>query len=272
MSLNGKTVFITGSTRGIGRAIALRCARDGANIIVTGKSKDPHPKLAGTLDSVAAEVVACGGQALTVQLDVRRDDEVNAAMELAADKFGGIDILVNNASAISLTSTLDTTMKKFDLMMSVNARAAFSCSRAALPYLLKSDHPHILNMSPPLSLDSKWFKDFMAYTYAKFGMSMCTLGMAAEFKDRGVAINSLWPKTTIDTDAVRVHFPEHIVRSSRTTAIVADAAYEILTMQSFSSGNFYIDEDVLRNAGISDFASYSVDPSIEPYMDLYIDV
>lgn len=272
MSLAGKVVFITGSTRGIGRAIALRCARDGARIVVTGKTRDPHPKLPGTLDSVAKEVEAAGGEALPIQLNVRDDQSIASAIQHTIDTWGGIDVLINNASAISLTPTLGTPMKRFDLMMSVNARATFACSQAALPHLLKSPNPHILNMSPPLSLDPKWFKDFMAYTYSKFGMSMCTLGMAEEFKDKGVAVNSLWPRTTIDTAAVRVNFPPQILQASRTVDIVADAAYAILQQNSQeATGQFYIDEEVLRSQGVTDFSSYSVDASVEPYTDIYVE-
>lgn len=271
-SLKDKTIFITGSTRGIGRAMALRFAADGANIIVTGKTATPHPKLEGTLDSVAQEVVEAGGQALPVQLDVRDDAAVADAIEKAAAHFGGLDVLVNNASAISLTNTLETKMKRFDLMMGVNARATFACSQAAIPHLVKASNPHILNIAPPLNMEAKWFKDFVAYTYSKFGMSVCTLGMSAEFKGVGVGINSLWPRTTIDTAAVRVHFPPDIIKASRTPDIVADAAYTILTKDSrATTGNFFIDEAVLREAGVTDFAKYSVDPTVEPFADLYIE-
>ncbi len=271
-SLSNKTIFITGSTRGIGREIALKCAADGANIIITGKTSKPHPSLEGTLDSVAQEVIDAGGQALPLQLDVRDEKAIQQTIEQAAKHFGGLDILVNNASAISLSNTLNTPMKRFDLMMGVNARATFACSQAAIPFLKQADNPHILNLAPPLKMESKWFKDFVAYTYSKFGMSVCTLGMSAELKEDGIAVNSLWPKTTIDTAAVRVHFPPEIIQASRTPAIVADAAYSILTSSSQEvTGNFFIDEDVLRESGITDFTHYSVNPSVEPFCDLYVE-
>ncbi len=271
-TLHNKTIFITGSTRGIGREIALKCAADGANIIITGKTSQPHPSLEGTLDSVAQEVIDAGGQALPIQLDVRDETAINSAIEQAVKHFGGLDALVNNASAISLTNTLNTPMKRFDLMMGVNARGTFACSQAAIPHLKLAENPHILNLAPPLQMESKWFKDFAAYTYSKFGMSVCTLGMSAEFKEDGIAVNSLWPKTTIDTAAVRVHFPPEIIQASRTPAIVADAAYTILTSPSREvSGNFFIDEDVLRKAGVEDFTHYSVNPSVEPFCDLYVE-
>ncbi|MBV52701.1 MAG: short chain dehydrogenase [Coxiellaceae bacterium] len=271
-SLSNKTIFITGSTRGIGREIALKCAVDGANVVITGKTSKPHPSLPGTLDSVAQEVIDAGGQALPLQLDVRDDKAIQQAIEEAAKHFGGLDILVNNASAISLTNTLNTPMRRFDLMMGVNARATFACSQAAIPFLKQADNPHILNLAPPLKMESKWFKDFVAYTYSKFGMSVCTLGMSAELKGDGIAVNSLWPKTTIDTAAVRVHFPPEILRASRHPAIVADAAYAILTSNSRdNTGHFYIDEEVLRNTGVTDFTHYSVDASVEPFCDLYVE-
>src|SRR5688572_16051912 len=254
MPLKDKTIFITGASRGIGRAIALRCARDGANVAVAAKTVDPHPKLPGTIHSVAAEVEAAGGRALALQLDVREDAAIKAAVARCVETFGGIDILVNNASAIMLTDTLHTPMKRFDLMFGVNVRATFACSQACLPHLLKAANPHILNLSPPLSMDAKWFKQHTAYTMSKYGMSMCTLGMAAEFAGVGVAVNSLWPRTTIATAAIEINFPQEILRASRKPAIMADAAYAIFNRDSRRhTGNFYIDEAVLREEGATDF-------------------
>lgn len=270
--LRGKTIFITGASRGIGREIALRCARDGANIIITGKTFEPHAKLSGTVLSVAGEVEASGGRALPLKLDVRDEAAVARAIEDAARTFGGIDILINNASAISLTGTLDTTPKKFDLMLAVNARATFAASQACIPYLKKAANPHILNLSPPINLDPKWFKDHVAYTLSKYGMSFCTMGMAAEFAQDGIAVNSLWPKTTIATSAIEMHFPAEIMRGSRIPAIVADAAYSILSRDARScTGNFFIDEDVLREEGVEDFEVYALTPGAKLYGDLFLD-
>lgn len=270
--LKGKTIFITGATRGIGREIALRCARDGANIVVTGKTNAPHPRLSGTVHSVAAEIEAAGGRALALQLDVRDADTVATAAKRAADSFGGIDALVNNASAISLTGTLETPVKRFDLMFSVNVRGTFVCSQACIPYLSKSANPHILNLSPPLNMQARWFRDHVAYTMAKYGMSLCTLGMAAEFGPRGIAVNSLWPRTTIATAAIEVNFPDAILRASRKPAIMADAAYVILNRNSRSAtGNFYIDEAVLREEGVTDFDQYAVTPGSGLYTDLFLE-
>ena len=272
MSLNGKTIFITGASRGIGREIALRCARDGANVIVTAKTVEPHAKLAGTIHSVAAEVEAAGGHALAVQLDVREESSVAAAVEIAVARFGGIDILVNNASAISLTGTLQTPMKRFDLMFGVNVRGTFAASQACIPQLVKAPNPHILNLSPPLNLDAKWFKNHTAYTMSKYGMSMCTLGMAAELAERGIAVNSLWPRTTIATAAIEVNFPAEILQASRKPAIMADAAYAIFKRPSrLHTGNFYIDEAVLLEEGIADFTHYAVTPGTRLYPDLFLD-
>ncbi|MBX3652260.1 MAG: NAD(P)-dependent oxidoreductase [Burkholderiales bacterium] len=270
--LQGKTVFITGASRGIGRAIALRCARDGANIVVTAKTVVPHPKLPGTIHEVALEVEQAGGRALAIALDVRDDAAVTAAVAQAAAFFGGIDILVNNASAIQLSGTLETPARRFDLMFGVNVRGTFLCSQACLPQLLKSENPHILNLAPPLNMHSKWFRDHAAYTMAKYGMSMCTLGMAAEFRDRGVAVNSLWPRTTIATAAIAVNFPPEILRASRKPDIMADAAHAIFRRDSRSaSGHFYIDEAVLREEGVTDFDAYAVTPGVEPCTDLFLD-
>ena len=270
--LKGKTIFITGATRGIGREIALRCARDGANIVVTGKTAEPHSRLPGTIHSVAGEVEAAGGAALAMQLDVRDADAVAAAVKKAADTFGGLDCLVNNASAISLAGTLATPAKRFDLMFAVNVRGTFLCSQACIPYLKKASNPHILNLAPPLQMSPRWFRDHVAYTMAKYGMSMCTIGMAEEFREHGIAVNSLWPRTTIATAAIQVHFPEAILKASRKAAVVAHAAYVILNRDSRSAtGNFYIDETVLREQGVTDFDHYAVTPGAPLYPDLFLD-
>lgn len=271
-SLANKTVFITGATRGIGRAIALRFAQEGANVVITGKSTQPNPKTPGTIYSTAQEVEQAGGHALALQLDVRDDAAIAVAVAAAVDRFGGIDILVNNASAISRTGTLATPAKRYDLMHQINVRGTFFCSQACLPHLFKSANPHILTLSPPLNLDQKWFSGHVAYTMAKYGMSMCTLGMAAEFKVQAVAVNSLWPRTTIATAAVEVFFPQALA-GSRKPAIMADAAYAIVMRDSRSvTGNFFIDEDVLREEGITDFEPYAVTPGAALYPDLFVDL
>ena len=271
-TLKAKTLLITGASRGIGREIALRAARDGANVVVAAKTADPHPKLAGTIHSVAAEIEAAGGKALPIQLDVRDDAAIVHAFALTAKTFGGLDILVNNASAISLTPTLATPAKRFDLMLGVNARATFLCSQAAIGLLKKSSNPHILTLSPPLNMDAKWFARHVAYTMSKYGMSMCTLGMSEEFKGDGIAVNSLWPRTTIATAAVEVHFPDAILKASRHAAIMADAAHVILTSEARSNtGNFYIDEEVLKHAGEKDFSRYAVTPGVPLFQDLFVE-
>jgi citronellol/citronellal dehydrogenase len=271
-TLAGQTLFITGASRGIGREIALRAARDGANVAIASKTADPHPKLEGTIHTVAAEIEKAGGKALPIQLDVRDDAAVMAAVAETAKKFGGLDILVNNASAISLTPTLATPAKRFDLMMSVNARATFLCSQAAIPFLRKSRNAHILTLSPPLNMQAKWFAGHVAYTMSKYGMSMCTLGMAEELRGDGIAVNSLWPRTTIATAAVEVHFPEAILKASRTAAIMADAAHVILASDARThTGQFYIDEDVLKEAGVEDFERYAVTPGVPLFKDLFLD-
>jgi len=275
--LRGKTIFITGSSRGIGREIALRCARDGANLVITGKTSDPHPKLPGTIHSVAAEVEQAGGKALAIQLDVRDEQAIHAAVEQTVQHFGGIDVLVNNASAINLTPTLDTPARRLDLMWDVNMRATFLASQACIPHLKKSANPHILTLSPPLNMDAKWFAPHLAYTISKFGMSLCTLGMAREFAardgaDKGIAVNCLWPRTTIATAAIEFNFPEAVLRASRKPAIMADAAHEILTRDSSAcSGNFFIDEEVLRQAGVEDFAPYAMAAGTPLFGDLFLD-
>ena len=270
--LAGKTLFITGASRGIGKAIAVRAARDGANIVIAAKTEQPHPRLPGTLASAAEAVTAAGGRALAVKTDIRDDKQIAAAVRMAVEQFGGIDILVNNASAISLTGTLETPMKRFDLMHQVNARGTFACSQACLPFLLQAENPHILMLSPPLAMDAGWFRQHTAYTMAKYGMSMCVLGMSAEFREAGVAVNALWPRTVILTAAVamlgdRVK-PEHCRRPE----IVADAAHIILTRDSRQcSGNFFIDEAVLADAGVTDLDRYAVDPAGRLMEDLFLE-
>jgi citronellol/citronellal dehydrogenase len=270
-SLRDRTILITGASRGIGRAIALRCARDGANVVLAAKTVEPHPKLSGTIHSVAAEVVAAGGQALAVPLDVRDEEAIEAAVRQAVERFGGIDVLVNNASAISLTATLDTPARRFDLMHQINVRGTYLSSRACIPHLRRSANPHVLNLSPPLNLKPRWFKDHLAYTMSKYGMSMCTLGMAAEFAQDGVAVNSLWPRTTIATAAVETFFPQALA-TSRTPEIMADAAHVILTSPSRAcTGRFFVDEEVLREAGVSDFTRYAVTPGAPLAADIFLD-
>jgi citronellol/citronellal dehydrogenase len=258
-ALAGKTLFITGATRGIGHAIALRAAADGANVVVAGKTTEPHPKLPGTIFTAAMAVEEAGGQSLAMALDVRVEAQVIEAMEAAATCFGGIDILVNNASAISLTGTLDTPMKRYDLMHEVNVRGTFLCSQNALPHLLKSSNPHILNIAPPLhsTISPRWFAPHLAYTMAKYGMSLCVLGMAEEFRGQGVAVNALWPRTAIDTEAIRLISGQQARRRTRSPQIMADAAHWILTQPSRKvTGRFFLDDEVLRNAGVSDFSKY----------------
>lgn len=272
-SLAGKTIFISGGSRGIGKAIALRCAKDGANIILAAKTAEPHPKLPGTIYTAAKEIEEAGGNCLPCMVDIRYEDQVAKAMEEGSKKFGGIDILVNNASAISLTGTLDTPMKKYDLMNQINARGTYLCSRVALPYLLKSKNPHILNLSPPLSLNPKWFKNNVAYTIAKYGMSLCVLGMAQEFRDEGIAVNALWPRTAIATDAIDLIGSAELRKQSRTVDIMSDAAYIILTKESKSfTGNFVIDEYLLRKEqGLTNFDKYSVVPGNKLMLDFFLD-
>ena len=269
-TLSGKTLFITGASRGIGRAIALRAARDGANVAIASKSSVPNPKLPGTIHSVAAEVEAAGGQALALKCDIRDEDQVGAAVAATVDAFGGLDILVNNASAIWLQGILDTPMKRFDLMQQVNARGSFVCAQACLPWLLQAPNPHILTLAPPPSLDPKWWGPHTGYTLAKMGMSFVTLGLAAEFAGRGIAINALWPRTIIATDALNL-IPGVDVAGCRTPAIVADAAHAVLTTpSSVRTGAFLIDEDVLRETGVSDFDGYAVEPGRPLLPDLFL--
>ena len=259
MSLAGKTLFITGGSRGIGLAIAVRAARDGANVTIAAKTDKPHPKLPGTIHTAAEEIEAAGGRALAVVCDIRDEKQVEAAVAETVKAFGGIDICINNASAIQLAGTLETEMKRFDLMHQVNARGTFLVSRTCIPHLKKAGNPHILNLSPPLDMQAKWFKNHVAYTMAKFGMSMCTLGMSAEFAEDGIAVNSLWPLTAIDTSAVRnLLGGEAVAGLSRSADIVADAAHAIVTRPAREcTGNFFIDELVLREAGVTDFSKYA---------------
>lgn len=269
-SLKGKTLFITGASRGIGKAIGLRAAADGANIVVAAKTVEPHPRLPGTIFTAAEEMIAAGGAALPVAVDVRDEAAVERAVERAVDEFGGIDVLVNNASAISLTGTLDTPMKRYDLMQQVNGRGTFLCTQKCLPFLKQSANPHVLMMAPPLGLDPAWFSPHVAYTIAKFNMSLCVLGMAAEFESAGIAVNALWPRTTIDTDAIGMLGGDEARRRSRLPSIVADAAWCILTRESRGcSGHFFIDDDVLQSEGVTDFSRYR-HPGVEDE-DLMLD-
>eukprot|EP01097_Dermamoeba_algensis_P008644 TRINITY_DN5841_c0_g1_i1.p1 TRINITY_DN5841_c0_g1~~TRINITY_DN5841_c0_g1_i1.p1 ORF type:complete len:451 (+),score=131.62 TRINITY_DN5841_c0_g1_i1:36-1355(+) len=271
-SLKGRTLFISGASRGIGKAIALRAAKDGANIIIAAKTATQHSKLAGTIYTAAHEIEKAGGKCLPCIVDVREEEQVRKAVEDGVKAFGGIDICVNNASAISLTGTLETDMKKFDLMMNINTRGTFVTSKACLPYLVKSSNPHILNLSPPLNLNPRWFKDHTAYSIAKYGMSLCVLGMAAEFKDKGVAVNALWPKTAIYTAAMDMLAGAEVKKSCRTEDIVSDAAHVILSQPSRSfTGRFTVDEDVLRSVGVKDFDVYSCVPGSELMPDFFLD-
>ena len=274
MSLAGKTLFISGASRGIGLAIATRCAADGANVAIAAKTADPNPKLPGTIFTAAREIEEAGGRCLPLQVDIREEVQVADAARQCAEKFGGIDIVINNASAINLTPTDATPIKRFDLMMGVNARGTYLVTQACLPYLKRSAqagrNPHVLTLSPPLNMDAKWFAPHVAYTMAKYGMSMCVLGHAEEFKPLGIAVNALWPRTVIQTAALAMIpgvKPEHC----RTPDIMADAAYAILTMPTSVTGNFFIDDEVLAKVGITDLAKYSVVPGSTQLMpDLFL--
>ncbi len=273
IELRGKTLFITGASRGIGKAIALAAAREGANVVVVAKTTEPHPRLPGTIFTAAEEIEAAGGKALACAADIRYEDQVAAAIEKAVDRFGGIDVLVNNASAISLTGTLDTEMKRYDLMHSINTRGTFLCSKLAIPFLENGSNPHILNLSPPLNMEARWFKNHVAYTMAKFGMSMCVLGMSEELRERGIAVNALWPRTGIATAAVRnLLGGDEMIQRCRRPEIMGDAASAIMKRpSSLFTGNFWIDDEVLREEGITDLDRYSVTPGTTDFMpDFFI--
>ena len=270
--LKGKTLFITGASRGIGLAIALRAARDGANVAVAAKTDRPHPKLPGTIHTAAEDIEAAGGKALPLKVDIRDEEAVAAAMEQTAERFGGIDILVNNASAIYLAPTPEVPMKRFDLMFGVNVRGTFVSSQKALPYLQQSENPHILNLSPPLNMDEKWFAPHVAYTMAKYGMSMCVLGMAEEFRTKGIGVNALWPRTVIATAALAMLGDAVNPENCRKPEIMADAAHWILSQPSRQfTGNFFIDDEVLEKAGVTDLDHYAVNPGEMLLPDLFLD-
>jgi len=271
-SLAGKTVFITGASRGIGLAIGLRAARDGANVVIAAKTTEPHPKLPGTIFTAAAEIEAAGGKALPIATDIRNDADIEAAVAAAVKTFGGIDILVNNASAISLTRTPNTPMKRFDLMNGINMRGTYACTAACMPYLKQAANPHVLMLSPPLNLKPSFFGPHVAYSLSKFGMSLCVLGFADELREDGVGVNALWPRTTIATAAVRnLLGGDSSIAGSRTPDIVADAAWHILTRSSRGcSGNFFMDDEVLASEGITDLAKYAVDPTAPLLPDLFL--
>jgi citronellol/citronellal dehydrogenase len=272
MSLRGKTLFITGASRGIGLAIGVRAARDGANVAIVAKTAEPNPKLPGTIFTAAKEIEEAGGKALPMACDIRFEDQVAAAVAKTVETFGGIDIVVNNASAISLTSTEMTEMKRYDLMHSINTRGTFVCSKLCVPHLKKAANPHVLNLSPPLNMETRWFAPHVAYTMAKFGMSMCVLGMAGEFKSAGIAFNALWPRTAIATAAVKnLLGGDAAVRGSRKPEIMADAAYVIFNRPAREcTGNFFVDDDVLASAGKTDLSEYAVDPSAQLIPDFFV--
>ena len=271
-SLKDKVIFISGASRGIGLAMAKRAARDGAKVAIAAKTAEPHPKLPGTIYTAAKEIEAAGGQALPVLCDIRFEDQVSAAVQQTVEKFGGIDICINNASAISLTGTLETPMKKYDLMNGINARGTYLVSQAGLPHLLKAKNPHILNNSPPLNMAPKWFSGHVAYTMAKYGMSMCVLGMAEEFRAQGVAVNAIWPRTTIATAAMQMVGGTEAMEASRSPDIMADAAWWILTEDSKRfTGNFCIDEEVLKKNGVTDLDRYAMVKGAPLLPDYFLD-
>ena len=272
MSFKNKTVLITGASRGIGKAIGLRLAGEGANIVIASKSVEENPKLGGTIFTAAAEMEAAGGQALAIQCDIRFEDQVQHVVDKAVEKFGGIDILINNASAINLTPTEKTEPKRFDLMYDINVRGTFMMCRACIPYLKKGTNAHILNLSPPINMDLKWFENHLAYTISKYDMSMIALGLSAELKKYNIAANTLWPRTTIATAAVNnLLGGEMLMKMSRTVDIIADAAFYILSKSSVTcTGNTFIDEDVLAKEGITDLSKYSVVPGAQLYKDLFV--
>lgn len=272
MPFNNRTILITGASRGIGKAMAIRLAKEGANIVIAAKSVDEDPRLGGTIYSAAAEVEAAGGKALAVQVDIRNEEQIQNMVQLAVEKFGGIDVVINNASAIQLTGTEQTESKRFDLMQSINVRGTFLVVKHCLPYLRKGKNPHIITLSPPVNLDPKWMGGHIAYTITKFNMSMLALGWAAEFKGAGIASNALWPRTTIDTAAVRnLLGGETLAKMSRTPEIIADAVYFILKKNaSQCTGHTFIDEEVLAGEGITDLEKYSVVPGAHLYTDLFV--
>ena len=272
MSLRGKTLFITGASRGIGLSIGLRAARDGANVVIVAKTAEPNPKLPGTIFTAAKEIEAAGGKALPIACDIRFEEQVAAAVGKTVETFGGIDILVNNASAISLTGTEMTDMKRYDLMHSINTRGTFVCSKLCVPHLKKASNPHVLNLSPPLNMEQRWFAPHVAYTMAKYGMSMCVLGMAGEYKAAGIAFNALWPRTTIATAAIKnLLGGDAAMKGSRKPEIMADAAHVILSRPSREcTGNFFIDDEVLASAGKTNLDEYAVDPTAKLLPDFFV--
>lgn len=272
MSLKGKTLFITGGSRGIGLAIAIKAARDGANVTIAAKTAEPHPKLEGTIYTAAAEIEAAGGKCLPLMVDVRDEQSVAEAIAKTAETFGGLDIVVNNASAISLTNTQMTDMKRYDLMHQINTRGTFMVSKYAIPHLEKAVNPHILMLSPPLDMKTRWFAPHLAYTMAKYGMSLCVLGLAGELAPKGIAVNALWPRTTVATAAVKnLLGGDKMVQASRTPEMLADAAYMVFNKPSRSfSGNFLIDDNFMAGEGITDFTPYRVDPSVPLMPDFFV--
>ncbi|MDU0339406.1 SDR family oxidoreductase [Bosea rubneri] len=272
MSLKGKTLFITGGSRGIGLAIALRAARDGANVTIAAKTAEPHPKLEGTIYTAAAEIEAAGGKCLPLMVDIREEEAVVAAIAKTAETFGGIDILVNNASAISLTNTQMTEMKRFDLMHQINTRGTFMVSKYAIPHLAKAENPHILMLSPPLDMSMRWFTPHLAYSMAKYGMSLCVLGLAGELAPKGIAVNALWPRTTVATAAVKnLLGGDKVVQASRTPDMLGEAAWMVFNKPSREfSGNFLIDDSFMAGEGVTDFTPYRVDPSVPLMPDFFV--
>lgn len=271
-NLTDKVIFITGATRGVGEALALRCASEGATIIVTGKTKDHHPTLPGTLDEVCEKIEVLGGKALSYQLDVRDDVRVGEIIREVGEKFGHIDVLANNAGAIYIATTEDIPMKRFDLLMDVNVRGTFACTQAALPYLRKAENPHIVNLSPPMSWNPRWLKFYLAYTLSKYSVSLCTLGWANEFKKDGIAVNSLWPSHVLATMAVKVNFGQEIFERARLPTLTAEAFRILINYDSKEvTGNFFTDEEILTKVGITDFSGYAVNKNTEPYPDLFLD-
>ncbi|MBL4661123.1 MAG: NAD(P)-dependent oxidoreductase [Alcanivoracaceae bacterium] len=273
INLKNKTIFITGSSRGIGREIALMCAQHGANVVIAAKSATPHPKLAGTIHSVAKEVEEAGGKALAIKLDVRDEGLVNEAMKLTAETFGGIDVLINNASAISLTRLQDTDIKRFDLIHSINIRGTMVCSKAAIPYLKKSNNPHIITLSPPINMAAHWLKPFIPYTLSKYGMTLLALGLAEELRSDGISSSTLWPQTAIATAAIQFALDDSIMKKSRTPRIMAEAALEIIKTENQElTGQTLVDESLLREKGVTDFDQYKFDPEADELMrDLFLD-